>query len=221
MRVRLPFILLTALQLDFVGDRQQLLAADPASLRPTIGEFLGVNGHTIQFKPDLYGQVCRKVRDYHSFEWDMGNDTDFVPRFPEARNRVNWDHVFGSRQKAGFETDVCVMFNNTPPDSWKDLARDTHAYGLAFAKAFGSSSQKKLVSSVEIGNEPGRYRDDKYRELFQSMAGGLRAGDRPFHARRKSYLCLDGSVRRSFRGAGGATRRAKPLGQSTRSPAGC
>jgi hypothetical protein len=177
MRCSLPFILLTALQLVSVDVRQHLLAADPASLRPTMGEFLGVNGHTIQFKPDLYGQVCRKVRDYHSFEWDMGKDTDFIPRFPEARNRVNWDHVYGSWQKAGFETDVCVMFNNTPPDSWKDLSKDAHAYGLAFAKAFGPSSEKKLVPSVEIGNEPGRYRDDKYRELFQSMAGGLRAGD--------------------------------------------
>ena len=68
MRVRLSLILLTTLQLAFVEDRQQLLAADPASPRPTMGEFIGANGHTIQFKPELYGQVCRKVRDYHSFE---------------------------------------------------------------------------------------------------------------------------------------------------------
>lgn len=154
-----------------------LRAAEPSRPRPTIGEFLGVNGHTIQFKPELYAQVCRKVRDYHSFEWDMGNDTDYVPQFPWARNRVNWDLVYGSWLKAGFETDVCVMFNNTPPDSWKNLEADARAYGLAFAKAFGPSSANKLVSSVEIGNEPGDYSDEKYRSLFTAMAEGFRQGD--------------------------------------------
>jgi hypothetical protein len=154
-----------------------LFAAEPVSPRPMMRDFLGVNGHTIQFQPTLYAQVCRKVRDYHSFEWDMGRDTDFIPRFPEARNRVNWDTVYGSWDKAGFETDVCVMFNDTPPDLWKDLAKDARAYGLAFARSFGPSSEKKLVSAVEIGNEPGNYSDEKYRELFQSMARGLREGD--------------------------------------------
>ena len=144
---------------------------------PTIGELMGINGHTIQFKPELYSKVCRKARDYHSFGWDMGKDTDFVPRFPEARNRVNWDLVYGSWQSHTFETDVCVMFNETPPDSWKDLTRDARAYGLAFAKAFGPSSTKKLVSSVEIGNEPGDYSDERYRQLFENMTKGLREGD--------------------------------------------
>ncbi len=140
-------------------------------------EFIGVNGHTVQFRSALYAAVCRKVRDYHSFEWDMGKETDFVPQFPEARNRVNWDQVYGAWQKDGFETDVCVMFNDTPPDLWKDLPKDAQAYGLALARAFGPSSPKKLVSSVEIGNEPGNYDDDQYRRLFESMAKGLRAGD--------------------------------------------
>jgi hypothetical protein len=131
----------------------------------------------VLFKPELYSKVCRHVRDYHSFEWDMGKETDYVPRFPEARNRVNWDVVYGSWQKAGFTNDVCIMFNNTPPDSWKNLEADAHAYGIAFAKAFGPSSPKKLVTSMEIGNEPGKYSDDQYRELFQAMASGARAGD--------------------------------------------
>ncbi len=154
-----------------------LAAPREAPTRPAMGELMGINGHTIQFKPELYGKVCRKARDYHSFGWDMGPDTDFVPRFPEARNRVNWDLVYGSWQKYGFETDVCIMFNETPPDAWKDLARDARAYGLAFAKAFGPSSAKKLVASVEIGNEPGNYKDEQYRTLFENMAQGFREGD--------------------------------------------
>jgi len=150
-------------------------AAEPA--RPTMAEFIGVNGHTVQFKPELYAKVCRKVRDYHPIEWDLGKDSDFALRFPEARNRVNWNTVYGSWQKQGFEIDVSIMFHGFPPETWKDLARDPYVYGLAFAKTFGPSSEKKLVSSAEIGNEPGNYPDDKYRTLFESMAKGLREGD--------------------------------------------
>ena len=145
--------------------------------RPLMGEFMGVNGHTIQFKPELYSEVCRKVRDYHSLEWDVGKETDFPTTFPFARNGVHWGNVYGSWIKAGIEADVCVMFNNTPPDSWRDLPRDARAYGEAFAKAFGPSSTSKLVASVEIGNEPGNYSDERYREVFQAMAAGFRAGD--------------------------------------------
>ena len=64
------------------------------------------------------------------------------------------DLAHGSWRKAGLETDVCVMFNDTPPDSWKDLSKDARAYGRAFAKSFGPSSAKSLVSSCEVGNEP-------------------------------------------------------------------
>lgn len=176
MRPFLNILALTAVMLIGAGS-QSLLATEPASVRPLMGEFLGVNGHTIQFRPTLYGKVCRKVRDYHSLEWDVGKDTDFATRFPFAWNGVNWDSVYGSWSKAGFETDVCVIFNNTPPDSWKDMSKDAHKYGLQFAKAFGPSSAANLVKSVEIGNEPGDYSDRQYRELFESMARGFREGD--------------------------------------------
>lgn len=170
-------VLVLSVPFAMIDGVRTLIAAEGRSPRPVMSEFIGVNGHTVQFKPELYSKVCRHVRDYHSFEWDVGRQTDFVPRFPEARNRVNWDSVYGSWRKAGLETDVCVMFNNTPPDSWKDLSNDARAYGVAFAKAFGPSSTRQLVSSCEVGNEPGAYSDEQYRTLFQSMAGGLREGD--------------------------------------------
>jgi hypothetical protein len=157
-----------------------LLLPDPpqeAAPKPLMGDFLGVNGHTVQFKPELYSKVCRKVRDYHPIEWDLGKDSDFALRFPEARNRVSWDDVYGSWQKHAFETDVSLMESGFGVELWKDLPRDAHAYGLAFAKAFGPSSAKKLVASAEIFNEPGKYPDEKYRELFEAMAKGLREGD--------------------------------------------
>lgn len=145
--------------------------------RPTMAEFMGVNGHTVQFKPELYKEVCRKVRDYHPIEWDLGKDSDFKTTFPEARNRVNWDQVYGSWQKQGFETNVSIMESGFKVDQWKDIARDAHVYGVAFAKAFGPTSGSKVVTSAEVFNEPGKYPDDKYRELFEAMAKGLREGD--------------------------------------------
>jgi hypothetical protein len=154
-----------------------VLAMQETPSRPVMGDFMGVNGHTVQFKPELYSQVCRKARDYHPIEWDLGKESDFALRFPEARNRVNWDVVYGSWKKHGFESDVSVMFHNFPPETWKNLDKDPYTYGLAFAKMFGPSSEKKLVSSVEIGNEPGNYPDEKYRMLFEHMAKGFREGD--------------------------------------------
>ena len=72
-----------------------LLTQEPAP-KPVMGDFMGVNGHTVQFKPELYSKVCRKARDYHPIEWDLGKESDFVLQFPFARNRVSWDAVYGS-----------------------------------------------------------------------------------------------------------------------------
>ena len=138
---------------------------------------MGVCGHTVNFRPELYRPACRLVRDYHSLSWDVGDDTSFKPPFPFARNRVDWSKVYGSWREAGFETDVSIQFNQTKPDAWKDLPRDAHAYGKAFAAAFGPSAKSPLVASAEIGNEPGEYDDATYRTLFENMARGLREGD--------------------------------------------
>jgi hypothetical protein len=149
----------------------------PAPEKPLFREFMGLCGHTIQFKPALYAPVCRAVRDYHPLDWDTGDDTGFTPPFPSARNGVDWKQVYGSWKAAGYETEVSIMFDNLPMKSWKDLPRDARAYGRSFAKAFGYSSALKLVSAAEIGNEPGLYDDDTYRTLFRNMAGGVREGD--------------------------------------------
>lgn len=154
-----------------------LTPVQEAPARPVMAEFMGINGHTVQFKPELYSKVCRKARDYHPIEWDLGKDSDFKTTFPEARNRVNWDDVYGSWQKHGFETNVSIMESGFKVEQWKDIGRDARAYGVAFAKAFGPTSGSKVVTSAEVFNEPGKYPDDKYRELFEGMAKGLREGD--------------------------------------------
>ena len=154
-------------------------AAPPAAAKahPLLRDFIGLNVHTVQFKPELYAPVCRVVRDYHPLEWDVGKDTSRATTFPMAANRVDWGSMYGSWAKAGFTIDACVMFDGIAADHWKDPARDAHAYGEAFARAFGPSADKPLVASAEIGNEPSKYSVAQYRTLFENMAKGFRAGD--------------------------------------------
>lgn len=140
---------------------------------PLMRNFMGLNVHTVQFKPKLYAPVCRLLRDYHPVPWDIGNDASKAPVFPMAANGVEWDALYGSWTKAAFDVDVCLMFNEIPPGKWKD----PQAYGEAFAKAFGPSGARPTVSSVEIGNEPAKYSAEQYREVFEKIAKGVRQGD--------------------------------------------
>lgn len=165
---------------------------------------MGINGHTVQFKPDLYAPICDLVRDYHPVEWDLGQDSDYEPPFPFARNRVNWEAVYGSWQRKGWRIDVSLMFETLPREKWKNLAADSRAYAERFARAFGPSSKLALVESVEIGNEPGKFNDADYRIVFENMARGFRAGDSKLrivtgalttgksHDYAKSVTCIEG-----------------------------
>lgn len=146
--------------------------------RPTMREFMGLNVHTVNFKPGLYAPVCRNLRDYHPIDWDTGSaDTSRATTFPMAANKVDWGMMYGSWVKGGFEIDACLMFDGTAPAKWKDMAADSQAYGKAFAQFFGPSSKAPLVTSIEVGNEPAKYSEAQYRTIFEAMAKGVRAGD--------------------------------------------
>ncbi|MEK7477671.1 MAG: hypothetical protein AAB152_18785 [Candidatus Coatesbacteria bacterium] len=149
-------------------------AQEPA---PLFREFMGINGHTVQFRPALYAPTCRLVRDYHPIDWDFGDDPATPTTFPMARNGVDWLAVYGSWRKEGFTTDACLMFDQIGATKWRDAEASARGYGEAFARAFGPSSATPLVTSAEIGNEPGKYDDALYRRIFAAMAAGLRAGD--------------------------------------------
>jgi hypothetical protein len=144
---------------------------------PPWSEFMGINGHTVQFRPELYAPVANRVRDYHPVEWDLGKESDSIPPFPSARNGVNWQSVYGSWKKRDWTIDACLMFESIPRERWKNLGADSRAYAERFARAFGPSSAMPLVESVEIGNEPGKFSDADYRTIFENMARGFRVGD--------------------------------------------
>lgn len=151
----------------------ELCAAEPS--KPTVSDFLGLNVHTVQFKPDLYRPTARVLRNYHPLGWDLGQDTSVLPEFPFAKNRVNWESLYGTWKKEGYRTHASLVFSEVPPGLWKNRAADAAAYGEAFAKAFGRG--KDLLEAVEIGNEPGKYSDAEYTEVFDAMAGAIRKTD--------------------------------------------
>ncbi len=174
---RLPLLDMVILGVFMIMSASFSSFAGELDNKPLFRDFMGINGHTVQFRPNLYAATCRLVRDYHSFSWDVGDETHYWPQFPFARNRVNWEEVYGSWKREGFEINVSIMFNGISFEQWTDLERDANTYGFAFARFFGPNSELNLVTSVEIGNEPGHYDDATYRKLFENMARGLRVGD--------------------------------------------
>ena len=167
--MRVLFVLLV-----FIGGR---ICAEDGKPRPLMKDFIGLNVHTVQFKPDLYAPVTRVLRNYHPVKWDLGDNTSSLPPFPMALNRVDWRQLYGSWKRAGYRTHASLQFDDIAPGVWKDIERDAHAYGLVFAKAFGPSAKDAILEGVEIGNEPGKYDDATYRRLFEATARGLREGD--------------------------------------------
>lgn len=144
---------------------------------PLMRDFLGVCGHTVLFRPELYAPVCTLVRDYHPVDWDLGDQTDQLPKWPLAKNQVDWNAVYSSWHAKGFRTNVCLQFDAIAADKWQDMPRDAAAYAASFAHRFGPSAESPLVEAIEIGNEPGRYSDDEYATLLQAVAPAVRVAD--------------------------------------------
>lgn len=157
-------------------------AADQNS-KPLMKDFMGINGH-FHFRPELYKQVCRLVRNYHNIDWDVKQPGDPIT-FPVCANQVNWkEQVYGKWVPHGFEVDICAQFgsfshqNENFPSLWDGQTEWAYQYGFEMAKYFGPSGSAKLCTSIEIGNEPGQKFDDAlYQELFKAMAKGIREGD--------------------------------------------
>jgi hypothetical protein len=145
--------------------------------RPLFRDFVGLCGHTVQFKPDLYQPVCRVVRDYHPVKWDLAADTSVMPEWPFAKNRVSWEKVYRSWHDKGLRISVCFIFDDMKAADWQDIERDARAYAKGFAQNFGPGGKYPFVDTVEIGNEPGHIDDATYLRIFKAMAAGLREGN--------------------------------------------
>ena len=144
--------------------------------RPVMSDLMGVCAH-FHFDAPTYAAVARHVRNYHSVNWDLDVTKPYQdPPYPFALNRVNWETLYGGWQAAGFEIDASVMFGNIAADDWGDLEVYARGYGKAFASFLGPSN-KGLVRTAELGNEPGKYSDEQFTRIARAMAEGMNEGD--------------------------------------------
>jgi hypothetical protein len=181
-----------------------LILALQAPAAPPMKDFMGVCGHTVLFKPELYRAVGQQVRDYHPVDWDLGQNPRNYPPFPFAMNGVNWKDVYGSWIKSGYDIDACLMFETLNTNQWANPETNAFAYGFSFARAFGPGAPTPLVRTVEIGNEPGKFGDVLYRRVFENLARGIRQADPELkiatcavvtgksHEYAKSITCFEG-----------------------------
>lgn len=156
---------------------------DSVSNKPLMKDFMGINGH-FHFKPELYGQVCRLVRNYHNIDWDVKKPGDSIT-VPNTINNINWKRdVYGPWKQGGFEVDICMQFGHFGAghdnfiEKWKGQEQWSYDYAKKMAAFFGPSGADKLATSFEIDNEPGKRVDlPVFRNLFVQMAKGVRDGD--------------------------------------------
>ena len=151
------------------------LSAAPIPTIP-LKDFIGICGHTVQFHPDRYAGVVSVVRDYHPVAWDLADDTATPAPLPFAKNRVSWEQIYGSWNKAGMRVHASLMIESIPIANWKNLETDLRSYGRIFAKMAGPGG-KAWLEAVEIGNEPGNYSDASYARAFDAITAGIREGD--------------------------------------------
>jgi hypothetical protein len=143
---------------------------------PLMKDFMGLCGHYF-FDGPTYAPAAGLVRNYHSLNWDLDVTKPYSdPPYPFALNRVNWEDLYGGWRKAGFEIDACLMSEGIRPTAWVTPEETAYGYGKAFARFFGPSG-RGLVGTVELGNEPGDYPDDRYVVIARAMARGLKEGD--------------------------------------------
>lgn len=153
-----------------------------ATNKPLMKDFMGLNGHFF-FKPELYNQVVRNVRNYHNLDWDVAKPGDPIT-LPMCINGVDWKNdLYKFWKQAGFQIDICMQFGAFGPGEnfasyWKGKEQWAYDYGKAMSKYFGPSGTEKLATSFEIDNEPGQRVDQTvFRNVFKKMAQGLRDGD--------------------------------------------
>lgn len=185
-------ILLAGLVLFFLKNKH-VFEQDTVHEKPVISDFMGINVHNVEVNMNLLAPVFGLVRDYHTVTWSLPDNDTRRANFPYSNMEIGWhdrsgmvghheglvnfEEIYRSWNELGFEINASLMMVQKHPSRWEHLEEDAYNFGKDFASFFGPSN-RGLVTSVEIGNEPVPYWDlDSYKKAFESMARGIRAGD--------------------------------------------
>lgn len=157
--------------------------ANAPRLHPLLRDFVGLNsyapGHSRHraFDPVLYRPVARLLREYHNVKRDLGDEPAVFAPLPLGKDGTDWARIYRKWQSHGWEIDATLQFEMVDRAKWNDLEVEAFAYGRAYAREFGPSGARKLISVAEIGNEPTKWNDGDFARMFRALARGLREGD--------------------------------------------
>lgn len=130
--------------------------------------------------PNTFIKVAHLARNYHNIDWDIkmpGNNPDYqkmtANKGTNANKWINWQREYNSWVKAGFKIDASILFNNQyfPDTLWKNTFDEAYSYGNHFAEYFCKTN--KLITEIEIGNEPWNYSKATYRNILAGMSEGI------------------------------------------------
>lgn len=132
--------------------------------------------------PNLFIDIVKLVRNYHRIDWDIANPqqiTHFAEKEYQTGNSgsqwMNWEREYANWKKAGYTIDAAITFDKTTfsDKAWKNTQKEAFDYGRSFAEYF--VNKKKLISSIEIGNEPWDYDGETYRKVLAGMSSGIKS----------------------------------------------
>lgn len=174
-------------------NNQRAFETESMHEKPIFSEFMGINTHNVEVNMNLLAPVFNLVRDYHTVTWSLPDNETRRANFPYSNMEIGWhdrsgkvghheglvnfEKIYESWVSLGFDINASLMMVQKHPSNWTHLEEDAYHFGKDFASYFGPSN-RGLVSSVEVGNEPVPYWDlESYAKAFQSMARGIRDGD--------------------------------------------
>ncbi len=167
---------------------------EAVAARKTFAESMGINsfwgwGYSVysdlltqQQGPGLFINVAQLARNYHRIDWDIDNPQQ-QPNFDKRVSAtqlsgsqwMNWAREYAVWKKTGFTIDAAITFDKTAfsDKSWKNPEKEAKDYGMALANYFVIN--KKLIQSVEVGNEPWEYDGAIYRKVLKGMSNGIKS----------------------------------------------
>ncbi len=143
--------------------------------KPLIKDFMGINGHSYLFKPELYAKTSQLARAYHPYYWDVKDDLCNTLSLPFTIEKVkddevlNWSSIYCDWQNYGYDIDLSIMLDALNNHNLDDDESCIYTYADEIMLHLG-----EIVNSIEIGNEVPNLTNDEYLKVFDVMACAIK-----------------------------------------------